>query len=83
MTMNKILFALIVFFSAACSGTNESSDKAVSKDATQTANAKTYACPMRCEGDKTYAQTGKCPVCKMDLKEVALLETDSTAHDHQ
>jgi len=27
-----------------------------------------YQCPMKCEGDKTYAETGTCPTCKMDLK---------------
>lgn len=27
-----------------------------------------YYCPMRCEGDKTYAQPGDCPVCGMHLK---------------
>ena len=26
-----------------------------------------YACPMHCEGGKTYEQPGSCPVCKMDL----------------
>ncbi len=26
-----------------------------------------YQCPMKCEGEKTYTQTGKCPVCGMDL----------------
>ena len=31
----------------------------------------TYYCPMHCEGEKTYSQTGDCPVCGMDLvKEV-------------
>ena len=29
-----------------------------------------YACPMKCEGEKTYADNGKCPVCEMDLEEV-------------
>jgi transcription initiation factor IIE alpha subunit len=29
-----------------------------------------YACPMKCEGDKTYDKIGSCPTCKMDLKEV-------------
>lgn len=29
-----------------------------------------YACPMKCEGDKTYDKEGSCPKCKMDLKEV-------------
>jgi Cu2+-exporting ATPase len=27
-----------------------------------------YACPMHCEGDKTYDNAGRCPVCKMHLK---------------
>lgn len=33
--------------------------------------AKTYRCPMKCEGDKTYSAPGKCPKCNMALKEVA------------
>lgn len=28
----------------------------------------TFACPMKCEGDKAYAKEGSCPKCKMDLK---------------
>ncbi len=27
----------------------------------------TYYCPMHCEGDKTYDESGDCPVCGMDL----------------
>ncbi|MBE0423581.1 MAG: hypothetical protein IBX66_06535 [Lutibacter sp.] len=27
-----------------------------------------YACPMHCEGEKTYEKQGSCPTCKMDLK---------------
>ena len=34
--------------------------------------AATYQCPMKCEADKTYAEVGSCPVCKMDLKEAAV-----------
>jgi hypothetical protein len=26
-----------------------------------------YQCPMKCEGEKTYAEAGKCPECDMDL----------------
>jgi len=37
---------------------------------THEAHAAAYQCPMKCEGDKTYAEAGKCPVCKMDLKPV-------------
>ena len=27
-----------------------------------------YQCPMKCEGDKTYAEEGTCPKCKMNLE---------------
>ena len=30
--------------------------------------ANKYKCPMKCEGDKTYDEPGKCPVCNMNLK---------------
>jgi len=30
-----------------------------------------YMCPMECEGDKTYDHPRKCPICGMDLVEVA------------
>lgn len=30
-----------------------------------------YQCPMKCEGDKVYLEATSCPVCNMDLKEVA------------
>ncbi len=30
-----------------------------------------YQCPMKCEGDKTYPEVGNCPVCKMEIKELA------------
>ncbi|RZT91302.1 Cu2+-exporting ATPase [Ancylomarina subtilis] len=36
----------------------------------------TYFCPMRCEGDKMYAEPGDCPVCGMHL--VAEKETGSS-----
>ena len=28
-----------------------------------------FQCPMECEGTKTYAHEGSCPVCKMDLRQ--------------
>lgn len=28
-----------------------------------------YQCPMDCEKGKSYTEAGKCPTCKMDLKE--------------
>lgn len=33
--------------------------------------ARAFACPMKCEGDKTYPAPGKCPKCGMTLKEVS------------
>lgn len=39
------------------------------------ATAKAYACPMKCEGAKTYAKEGTCPKCKMDLKPVKAAAT--------
>lgn len=29
-----------------------------------------YQCPMKCEGDKTYDESGSCPKCGMDLTEL-------------
>lgn len=37
-------------------------------DANESAVA-VFACPMKCEKDKTYDKPGKCPVCGMDLKQ--------------
>ena len=31
-----------------------------------------YQCPMKCEGDKTYSESGSCPVCKMDLQPIEI-----------
>ena len=33
-----------------------------------------YQCPMHCEGNKTYNQPGKCPVCNMQLVIVGIDE---------
>lgn len=33
-----------------------------------------YQCPMNCEGNKTYNQPGKCPVCNMQLVIVGIDE---------
>lgn len=40
-----------------------------------------YACPMKCEGDKTYNKPGNCPVCGMHLKPVEEA-TGKTGQDH-
>ncbi len=35
---------------------------------TNAPSAMQYACPMKCEGPKTYDKPGSCPVCNMKLK---------------
>jgi len=75
--MNKVIIASLLFLSIACSG-----NKGKEGAETHAVSEKKYACPMQCEGEKTYAEAGKCPVCKMDLQEVAMAETDSAEHNH-
>jgi len=37
-----------------------------------------FYCPMHCEGEKTYARSGDCPVCGMDLVEERSINSKST-----
>ncbi|REA58501.1 hypothetical protein DSL64_20660 [Dyadobacter luteus] len=78
--MNKLIYASMILLLTACAGNTEKTEK--SETTTEAAHAKAYACPMKCEGDKTYEQAGSCPVCKMELQEVAMAEADSTGHVH-
>jgi hypothetical protein len=80
--MKKLIFAAVPLLFIACSGSDKQSKTDAAEQQTEMVNAKKYACPMQCEGDKTYPTAGTCPVCKMDLQEVALAETDSTGHTH-
>lgn len=63
--MKKILhtglLCLMLFLLIACNTKN--SDKTT---------AEKYECPMHCEGDKTYDKPGKCDICKMELRPLAL-----------
>jgi hypothetical protein len=45
-------------------------------------HAALFQCPMLCEGDKTYAEAGKCPSCGMDMEEVEEHE-HAEEHDHE
>ena len=42
-----------------------------------------YQCPMQCEGDKIYAEVGKCPKCEMDLEEVGEHGHGHDSHGHE
>jgi hypothetical protein len=78
--MNKFIYASLFLLLAACAGNNEKAEKQETE--TEVVAEKKYACPMKCEGEKTYAEAGTCPVCKMDLQEIAMAESDSTGHAH-
>jgi hypothetical protein len=80
--MKKLILAALPLLFIACSGGDKQSTTEAADTHTEVATSKKYACPMQCEGDKTYEVAGQCPVCKMDLQEVALAETDSTGHAH-
>ena len=42
-----------------------------------------YQCPMKCEGDKTYADKDvKCPTCNMSLVEVEREKGENHEEDH-
>ncbi len=80
--MKRIFFVIALGTLAACTDTTKTTTEATEKPTMEmAADAKQYACPMKCEGEKTYTEAGKCPVCKMDLKEIAVADTDST-HVH-
>ena len=52
-------------------GTKKVYDEMVNLTATLAKYApKVYQCPMKCEGERTYAKLGKCPKCGMDLQDV-------------
>lgn len=50
-------------FGAFASTSQQSTQKAAKES-----KKEEYACPMKCEGKKTYSKKGKCPACTMDLK---------------
>lgn len=61
-----LLMAVAVFsFSVA------NAQKSKVKTNKMAADTVAYQCPMKCEGDKTYSQAGKCPKCGKNLKAVA------------
>ncbi len=63
----------------------EAAKEVISEDLAMAA----YQCPMKCEGEKTYAEPGTCPSCNMDLKKVEVAADESVeveesheGHDH-
>jgi hypothetical protein len=65
----KFLMIAILSMCFISSANAQTSKRKKSKVKTTTAAVK-YQCPMKCEGDKTYAKASKCPVCNMALSKV-------------
>ena len=80
--MSLFLFAGGAGFTSCNSADNKTKTEAKAKTvkATEKETAE-YQCPMHCEGDKTYDKPGKCPVCGMNLKEVAMAD-NHVGHSH-
>lgn len=67
-----LMLCLVALFS--CNSGHNEHDHSV-----DVSSDENYICPMRCEGEKTYAQPGTCPVCNMKLErlESKLIQTAS------
>jgi hypothetical protein len=58
--ISAFTFAALMF--GACDNNNSNDG-----EATEQTESVSYQCPMKCEGEKTYEEPGKCPQCGMDL----------------
>ena len=80
--MKKVIFAVAIialtgfsFISCKDEAKKETTQETTLETTTDEVAKVEYACPMKCEGDKTYTDKDvKCPVCGMDLKEVTHTE---------
>ncbi len=54
--------------------------KTEKKSTPKTKKRGTFYCPMHCEGEKTYQESGDCPVCGMDLVEEIQIKQDGTTY---
>lgn len=67
--MKKLIIALFIGL-ASCQPASEKEHSIEQNSDQNTVEIKdeTYVCPMNCEGDKTYSESGTCPKCGMDLE---------------
>lgn len=66
----KFNFLLIAAISLTLSFSACNSQNNKSTSIEKVSEQKTYQCPMKCEGNKTYDKPGTCPICGMDLVEM-------------
>ena len=65
-TLLTLSAIVMVALMTACGGNKQEQPEAVPADKQEVVKAGFY-CPMKCEGEKTYAEAGTCPSCGMDL----------------
>ncbi|MDZ7613499.1 MAG: heavy metal-binding domain-containing protein [Flavobacteriaceae bacterium] len=82
-----MLFIAVFFASVSCNEAKKEEQKIEEPAVTETKAAEPekmamaeYQCPMKCEQEKSYAESGNCPVCKMELKELAAASGEAV-HD--
>lgn len=63
-----VLVVLATLSIAACTQNAKPATTSAVPENAAPAAAAVYACPMKCEGDKTYSKAGQCPKCGMDLE---------------
>lgn len=66
-TTSILAFALMLLITACGSDKQDTQQQPVNQETKQDAQQASFYCPMKCEGEKTYAEAGSCPVCGMDL----------------
>jgi len=80
-TFGILAIAMIGLTLTACKENKKDEKKENQMEMKHSEEKKAYACPMKCEGDKTYDKPGSCPVCNMDLKEMKHSD-DHAGHNH-
>ena len=63
-----VLIALVAAATFGVTGCRKGEETAAEQKVDE--SAEQYACPMKCESEKTYSNPGNCPVCGMALKKV-------------
>ena len=78
----KHLKLMLVLALAICSITTATAQSKTSAKK-QLEKTTVYSWPMKCEGEKMYAEAGKCPDCNMNLKAVtASINDEHKGHNH-
>ena len=85
--MKKLLISIVAISLLASCSTNKEETTSTEEVKIETAAVGgDFYCPMKCEGEKTIAEAGKCSVCTMDLvssKETEETTTEEETHDHE